>query len=74
MICFESAHFAAIIILTIIGTAVIIGAAVWYFTKRRCSAEKLGSLPDSDANVAIVVDHLDPKGKHHSTFLKSHRQ
>jgi hypothetical protein len=74
MICFENAHFAAIIILTVLGTAVIIGTVVWYYTKRRCSAEKLGKLQDSDANVAIVVDKVDSKGKHHSTFLKSHRQ
>ena len=73
-ITIQNSHFAAIMILTITGIAVIVGVTVWYVVKRRCSAEKLGKLPDSDANVAVVVDHRQTNGKHRSSFLQARQK
>lgn len=71
MVCLQESHFAAILILVIVGVAVIVGSTVWYYVKRRCAREKLGQMPDSDVHVPILVQSKTPTGRYQTRFAES---
>lgn len=69
MICLAESHFAAIIVIIVVGVAVLTGTTTWYFLKIRCSREKLGQIADSDADVPITVNQKTKNGKYRTEFL-----
>lgn len=69
----DDGPFVAMITLIVIGVGVIVGLSVWFYLKKKCSAEKLGTIADSDADVIaktpIVVSNKPFKNSPHRSKI-----
>jgi len=73
MVCFTTSHFVVVLCVIIFGTALLSVMITWYIVKRQCSAEKIGAIENTDADIPVIIDRKYASGKHTSSFA-SHKR